>query len=143
MREGKERVVVRLRNGQRVRGFCDGFSPRGASIILDGEDDNAARLIDLRGVKAVFGVKRFEGDPLYSDDAKAPYATRYGRPTLIEFVDGELMRGYSQGLPIDGIGFFVFPCDPRSNNLWVFVVIDAVQRVRFGARSASMNVAAA
>ncbi len=143
MRDGKERVVVRLRDGRRVRGFCDSFAPRGASFIIDGEDENAARLIDLRDVKAVFGVKRFEGDPLYRDDAKAPYSARYGRPTLIEFVDGEVMRGYSQGLPLDGIGFFMFPCDPQSNNLWVYVVIDAVQRVRFGARSAAMNVAAA
>jgi hypothetical protein len=132
-----------MRDGRRVRGFCDAFAPRATVFVLDGEEDGEARLIDIRAVKAVFGVKRFEGDPLYRDDAKAPYSARYGRPTLVEFVDGEVMRGYAQGLPLDGVGFFMFPCDPQSNNLWVYIAIDAVLRVRFGARSASVAVAAA
>jgi hypothetical protein len=41
---------------------------------------------------------------------------------MVEFKDGEVLFGYTLTYTSQGIGFFVFPGDPESNNEKVFVI---------------------
>jgi hypothetical protein len=48
----------------------------------------------------------------------------------ITFCDGEVMVGTTLGYDRNRPGFFIFPADPQSNNVRVFVISSAVKKVR-------------
>lgn len=137
MSDRGEKIVVRFKDGRQVRGWCESFPPDGTTLLVESASAGLPQLVDLSDVKAVFGVKRFDGDILYLEDNLLPMGVPYGRETCVELSDGEKMRGYSQGVPVDGEGFFLFPCDPGSNNIWTFVLVSAVAKVKFGPRLAA------
>jgi hypothetical protein len=47
----------------------------------------------------------------------------------VEFKDEEVLFGTTTGFDLKRPGFFLFPVDPQSNNLKVFVVSAAVRSV--------------
>jgi hypothetical protein len=49
----------------------------------------------------------------------------------VTFHDGEVLVGSTISYRYEGTGFFVQPADPRSNNQRVFVILSAIQHVRF------------
>jgi hypothetical protein len=55
----------------------------------------------------------------------------HGRKLEVTFLDGEVIVGSTLNYRPEGLGFFLCPADPRSNNLRIFVVCGSVRRARF------------
>jgi len=125
------KVVARYVDGRLYKGYAD-FDPERPEFRLvpieDPDSDGVpVRVADL---KAVFFVRSFDGDPAYAE-SKDLYQTRPPgtRKVRVEFGDGEELVGHTRDDPTTGPGFFFTPLDPRSNNLRVFAVSDAVRRI--------------
>jgi hypothetical protein len=48
----------------------------------------------------------------------------------VTFADGEILVGSTMGYDPNRQGFFLFPVDPKSNNMRVYAVCSAVKQVR-------------
>ena len=77
-------------------------------------------------------VREFDGDAGYSEK-KEFTGPLTGRRIEITFADGEIILGSTLTYrpEREGHGFFIKPADPQSNNIRIFVVMDAVRHVRF------------
>ena len=56
---------------------------------------------------------------------------RHGRRIEILFKDGEKLVGTSEAYNPEKAGFFLFPADPKSNNVRIFIVNKNVHKVNF------------
>ncbi len=126
-------LVVRYADGTVLKGYSADFDPEKPSFhLVPTEYDQGDEGIEVRvkDLKAVFFVRRFEGDPDYNE-SKDLYAARPPgtRKVTVEFEDGEVLVGYTTGYDPSRPGFFFSPLDPRSNNLRVFAVFAAVTGV--------------
>lgn len=127
------KVVVAYLDKRRQRGFTYDFSPmRGSFDLLPPEDPLQGRgeRLDLKDLKALFFVKDFVGnrDAQESPDLNAP---AHGRKIEVTFSDGEKLLRRTEGFNPQKIGFFMFPADPKSNNLRIFVIIKNARHIRF------------
>jgi hypothetical protein len=122
------RVVARFQDGLSLRGTTIDFSPARRTFRLT--HDGATFEIDLTKLKALFFVRDFEGNPAYSEKKGFFARLNHGKKVMVEFKDGEVLFGYTLTYSTQGIGFFVFPGDPESNNEKVFVVHAATRTVR-------------
>jgi hypothetical protein len=122
------RAVARYADGRVLKGYAD-FDPEQASLRLIplGEPEAGAVEIAVRDLKALFFVRTFEGDPGH-DESKDLYQPRPPgtRKVRVVFRDGEELVGYTRRLDRYAAGLFFTPLDPRSNNLRVFAVLDAL-----------------
>ena len=132
-----EKVVIHLRDGTLKKGFLKVLD-EDAEIVEIEKLDGMLQGFHFDDIKAVFFVKDFEGKRNYRERKVFTY-----RPTedikriYIKFFDKEGLWGYIQGpLPwekgfyLDGKkrrGLFVYPADPDSNNLRIYVVLTAVE----------------
>jgi hypothetical protein len=129
------RVVVRAADGKVLKGTTQDFFPNRASFHLIPADGGPVQEIRTRQLKAVFFVKDFAGDPGRKDlpgFIAGPGETSQGKKIAVRFKDGELMCGYSLSYLPDREGFFLFPADPGSNNLRVYVVTVACAEIKAG-----------
>jgi len=55
--------------------------------------------------------------------------TSQGKKLMITFNDDEVLMGTTQGYHPDDTGFFLYPADPESNNIRVFIINTAVKSV--------------
>ncbi len=86
----------------------------------------------VQELKAVFFVRDFWGDPNYQEEKKFPEGVKpSGRVVEVTFKDGEQIIGSTLGYDPRRPGFFLFPGDLNWNNLKIFVVSQAVTRVRY------------
>jgi hypothetical protein len=126
------RVVVRYADGRILKGYAN-FDPAESRLQLVPHDDPDADGIEVavKDLKAVFFVRTFEGDPGY-DESKDLYQARPPdtRKVSVRFRDGEELVGHTRQLDRHRAGLFFTPLDPRSNNLRVFAVFDAMWGVR-------------
>jgi hypothetical protein len=126
------RVVVRFVDGRVLKGFAN-FDPAEPRLQLVPHDDPDAEGLEVavQDLKAVFFVRTFEGDPRY-DESKDLYQDRPldTRKVSVRFRDGEELVGHTRQLDRHRAGLFFTPLDPRSNNLRVFAVFDAVWGLR-------------
>jgi len=75
-----------------------------------------------KDIKAVFFVKDFMEDSKYDDGKFLPTTSQQPGSTLeVTFNDGEVLLGTALIYDLNRPGFFLFPLDPLSNNLKVFV----------------------
>jgi hypothetical protein len=79
-------------------------------------------------LKAVFFVRNLDGDPTRRDSQQFNQPAP-GRKIRVEFPDGEVIVGTTQGYQPNRPGFFVFPADASSNNERCFVITAATSRV--------------
>jgi hypothetical protein len=85
----------------------------------------------LKELKAVFFVKDFVGNPSYSERKEfAKDQILHGRKIEVSFKDGETLVGTTTGYDSQREGFFLFPVDPQSNNLRIYIISAAVKKVR-------------
>jgi hypothetical protein len=126
-------VVVRYADGRVLKGYAD-FDPGQPSLRLvprAAAEDAGSIDVPLDGLKAVFFVRSFDGDPGYAESSdlyqERPPGTRKVR---VRFRDGEELVGYTRQLDRHRAGLFFTPLDPRSNNLRVFAVFGALSEVR-------------
>jgi hypothetical protein len=136
MRPEPAKIVARYVDGRVVKGYSYDFSadhPRFRLYPVEPASPEVAIDIPLKDLKAVFFVRDFAGNAGYREQKQFPEEEGPpGRRIAIEFVDGEILVGYTLGYDRQRPGFFLVPADPRSNNLRVFVVSSAVREVREG-----------
>lgn len=130
------RVVARYLDGRTIKGTTADFLPTRSTfhVIPGGQSGTSIQVVDVRmaDLKAVFFVKDLTGDAAYNEGkAFASDARAAGRKVQVEFNDGEIIVGTTQGYQPDRPGFFVVPVDPKSNNDRCFVVMAAVKDVKF------------
>ena len=123
-------VVVHFPGGSVLKGITNNFFPNKDKFHLTDKDTGEVREVLLSGLKAVFFVKGFDGDPTYRERTDTE-RTGLGKKIQVDFNDGEVLVGYSQGFTPNRPGFFVFPADPDSNNDRVFVVTAATKAAHF------------
>jgi hypothetical protein len=127
------KVVARYINGKRVKGFSQDFFPNKDRFHISPADKPSGEAIEVlvRELKAVFFVRDFTGN--YQYDERKEYLKEEkpsGRKIEVTFKDGEVMVGTTLGYDQNRPGFFLFPADPKSNNIRVFAVSTAVKKVR-------------
>jgi hypothetical protein len=130
---GWSRIVIRYNSGQLHKGFTQNFMPTKGFVHVSPEPvvkpDNKVA-VPFTDLKAVFFVKDLEGNPGYTE-AKTLDPSARGRRVSVTFRDGEELVGTTVNYNSSAPGFFVQPADPESNNERVFVVAQAVGRLRF------------
>ena len=127
------KVVVRYTNGDVVKGFTLDFFPNKEHFHIFPLDhpSNSSIEVSIKDLKAVFVVRDFDGDPRYCEHKRFGQAEQpSGKKVEVLFNDGEVMVGTTLGYDRNRQGFFIFPADPKSNNIRVFVVCPAVRNVR-------------
>ena len=128
-------VVVRYQDGRVLKGFTNDFLPAKERFHLqpvDAPPGTRPTELTTAGLKAIFFVKDFTGNPDHQDskefDSSKPII---GRKIRVVFSDGELLVGTTQGYQPGRPGFFVVPADPASNIERCFVVTAATREVSF------------
>ncbi len=129
------KVVVAFLDGRRVKGFVYNFSAARDSFSVFPREDSpreAAVEVKMKDLKAVFFVKDFVGNPEYRDSSSpAQLELKRGRKIEVTFADGEKLPGTTEAYHPQKLGFFLFPADPGSNNIRVFVVNKNVRHCKF------------
>ncbi len=129
----RNRAVVAFLDGRRIKGYIFNFSALKDRFRIFPESDTkqtGGTDVEMRDLKAIFFAKDFAGDPKHQESHEiAPNVQ--GRKTEVIFRDGEKLVGTTDAYNPKKIGFFVFPSDPRSNNLRVFVVIKNTRELRW------------
>ena len=134
----RNNVVVHFKDGRILKGFTHDFLPNRPLFHLNverggGEPD--IRDIKVADLKAVFFTKDFEGNSEYTENnsfESRESTTYHGIKIMVEFNDGEIIRGMSLGYNKKKPGFFVIPVDTESNNIRIYVVTDATRKIAIG-----------
>lgn len=127
----ENRVVARFSDGLTLRGTTLDFSPMRRTFRIS--DAGASFEIDVTKLKALFFVRDFDGNPAYNEKKGFFQRQNHGKKCMVEFKDGEVLFGYTLSYTSQGLGFFVFPADPDSNNEKVFVVHSSTASVKLTA----------
>jgi hypothetical protein len=126
------RAVARFADGRVLKGYADFDPARPCFRLLPAESREAAPVeVAVRDLKALFFVRSYDGDPDRAE-VKDLYQPRPPgtRKVCVQFADGEELVGYTRQLDRHPQGLFFTPLDPRSNNLRVFAVFDAIDSIR-------------
>ena len=129
-----EKVVVRYSDGKLIKGFTHDFFLNKECFHLIPANNPSVEAIEvvIKDLKAVFLVRGFIGRSLYKERKKYIEGEKAsGKKVEVTFVDGEVLVGSTLGYNPKLQGFFVFPADPKSNNIRVYVVSSAVEKVRY------------
>jgi hypothetical protein len=128
------KVVARYINGRRVKGFSQDFFPNKDRLHVYPAAKPSGEAVEVlvKELKAIFFVQDFAGNSLYNERKKYIEGEKpSGRKVEVTFMDGEVLVGTTLGYDPSRPGFFLFPADPKSNNLRVFAVSTAVKKVRY------------
>lgn len=123
------KVVARIKDGTLKKGTTNDFFPNKKSFRLNLVNGETVTM-NIDELKAIFFVKDFDGNK----DHKVTYTDIVpggGRKVQIEFTDGEILIGYTQGYSPDRPGFFVIPADTKNNNERIFVITSSTKKVTF------------
>jgi len=126
------KVVVGFLNGDRIKGFVHEFSASDASFNLLPQDDplqGQGIKVEMKDLKAIFFVWEFTGIHENHDFMLAD-APKSRRTIEVTFTDGEKIVGRPDGYYAQRIGFFMFPANPKGNNIRIFVVTRNTRQVR-------------
>lgn len=132
-RHPRQRLVVRYRDGRCQYGMCFSLNQKEAGFHLDLSDTAGTSLgetqyVRFADLKAVFLVKSFDGR--YDKSVRYREWTPEGHELVVEFQDGEIIRGYSlHRYDPDDTRFHLIPSDPTTNNISVLVEKSAVKHV--------------
>ena len=116
----KVKVVVRFSCGRVIKGFTQDFFPAKRLFHLAPVDDPSGKPIEvfIEDLKAIFIVLDFAGHPLYRERKKYVAGENpSGQKLEVTFIDGEVLVGSTLGYDPERQGFFIFPADPKSNNI--------------------------
>ena len=133
-----QKVILRFVNGKMLKGFIRDLKLSQDILFIRDESSNQLK-VRLKELKAIFFVRRFEGDRTYQEkksfDDAPPNSTR----VFVKFKDGENMMGYlmgeipwERGFFLESMkekGFYVFPVDEGSNNIKTLVITSSVKDV--------------
>ncbi len=131
------RIVVHYKNGNIVKGITHDFVPEKPKFHLVHQDGKTEE-IDTELLKAVFFVKSYEGNKDYQEAkgfAKIDPIKFRGMKIKVTFLDNEVIYGATMGYNKNRKGFFIFPADPDSNNIRIYVVASAIKEVKLGSQA--------
>jgi hypothetical protein len=131
--EMNNRVVAHFTNGTVLKGQTWDFAPSRPTFHLTLTAGGRQIPVSLTDLKAVFFVKDFEGDSNYVHKWNLDCDVVPGKKLMVTFEDGEVLFGTTQGYHPEDTGFFLYPADPDSNNLRVFIInrsVTAVEEVQ-------------
>jgi hypothetical protein len=126
------KAVVAYLDGRRLKGYIFDFSAAKEHFRLFPQEEplqHQGSDVAFNELKAVFFVKDFIGNKDYQE-SKDLATAKHGRRIEVTFKDGEMVAGTTEGYNPQKNGFFVFPADPNSNNIRVFVVNKNVTQVK-------------
>ena len=134
----RNKVILHFLDGKLLKGYMQDFTITDDFVFI--EDDSAnAQKVRVKDLKAIFFVKKFEGDKAYRERKSFEGSKPSGRRMFLRFNDGESLTGCVEGdIPWEkGFfleekkmnGFFLIPSDSDSNNIKVFVVASSVKDV--------------
>ena len=129
------RIVVHSRDGKLLKGTTRDFFPNRPHFHVQPADGSAPVEVRCKTLKAAFFVREFDGNPKRQDTVgflTSPNETKQGMKIAVRFKDGELLCGYSLTYSADREGFFMFPSDPMSNNIRIYVLVAATAEVKAG-----------
>ncbi len=129
------RVVAHFNDGKLVKGTTQDFYPNRLLFHIAPAEGGAAMEVRCNLLKAVFFVRTFEGVPgraSIQGFLSAPPATSHGKKIAVRFKDGELLCGYTLSFQPGRDGFVLFPVDPESNNLRIYVVAGSAAEIKAG-----------
>jgi hypothetical protein len=124
----KIKVVARYNDGRLVKGFTEDFFPNKERFHVTpiNKPSGGAVEVSIKDLKAIFVVRDFIGNPLYKERKKYIQGEMpSGKKVEATFTDGEVLAGSTLGYDPKRQGFFIFPADPKSNNIRVYVVSSA------------------
>ena len=129
------KIVVRYCDGRTLKGTTQNFFPNKPVLHVNrhgGTGPGDVIEVSLEDLKAIFFVRDFTGNAKYVERKHlAPGDRPQGRLMEVTCKDGEAMVGTTTGYDPKRPGFFLFPIDPSSNNVRVFMVTSAVRTARF------------
>ena len=129
------KIVVRYKDGKILKGYTQNFFPNKPVFHVNRLGaTSAADLVEVKlgDLKAVFFVRDFAGNPKYDERKRLlPGEKPQGRMIEVTFRDGEVLTGTTTGYDPARPGFFLFPIDPKANNMKVYVVSGGVLKSRF------------
>jgi hypothetical protein len=126
------KVVVGFLTGARTKGYVSDFSSIEDTFDLLPQEDplqGTAIKVALKALKAVFFVWEFNGKPEYHDSQHST-VLREVRTIEVTFTDGEKIVGRPEAYNSRQIGFFMFPANPKGNNIRIFVVTRNTRQVK-------------
>lgn len=130
----QNKIVIHYNDGHLLKGITTDFFPNKESFHITpvgAASDNKPQEVHIAGMKAVFFVKAFDGNPGYGDKKEfEPGKPAVGRKIKVVFNDGELMVGTTNGYQPGRPGFFVNPADPKSNIDRCFVLTKSTREVQ-------------
>jgi hypothetical protein len=128
------KIVVRYLNGKILKGTTQNFFPNKPTfhvLPLDPQKSKELMEISLSDLKAVFFVRDFLGNKLYRERKRlAPGEKPQGRLIEVTCKDGEVIVGSTTGYDPKRSGFILFPVDPKGNNIKIYILSNAVSKVR-------------
>ncbi len=129
------KVVARFVDGRIVKGVTSDFVPAKERFhVSEAQAAPGARPVEIqtKDLKALFFVKDFAGNPQHGDrNSFDPARPTAGRRIRVEFADGEVLVGTTQGYQPGRPGFFVVPADPAANTERCYVVTASTKDIRF------------
>ncbi len=128
------KVVARYIDGKRVKGFSQDFFPNKDRLHVypAAKPSGDAVEVLLKELKAIFFVKDFAGNYMYNERKEYIQGEKpSGRKVEVTFKDGEVLVGSTLGYDPSRPGFFIFPADPKCNNIRIFAVSKKKKKVRF------------
>ncbi len=135
------KVVVHSLSGKILKGTTQDFFPNRHLFHVQPADGGPAVEVRCKSLKAAFFVKEFAGDPQRKDlrgFITGPAETAHGKKLAVRFKDGELLCGYSLSYSPERDGFFMFPADPGSNNIRIYVITGSTVEVKAGPAAEEM-----
>ncbi len=131
------KVVLKYQDGIIIKGWIDNFNPNRDFFYLHPLKDYSDKeklAIKLTRLKAIFFVKDFVGNSEYQkvrtfEDHNWNVPTQ--RKIILHFKDGEKLYGTSYSYNPTKIGFFVYPIDRGDNNIRIFAINSATEKVDF------------
>ena len=135
------KIVAHARDGKLIKGTTRDFFPNRPHFHIQPVEGGEPVEVRCKNLKAAFFVKDFAGDSSRQDPVgflASPAETKQGMKIAVRFKDGELLCGYSLTFSADREGFFMFPADPRSNNIRIYVMTAATAEVKAGAEAEAL-----
>jgi len=131
----EHKVVVHFRDGEIVKGRTYDFTPTKDSFhVTTLQDHKHIVAVSTPLIKAVFFVGTFRGNKNHENHEEFSMENfKFDDASLkvrVDFLDGEVMYGMTNGYSPNRKGFFVFPAEKRTNNARVFVIKDSTASVK-------------
>jgi DNA polymerase III sliding clamp (beta) subunit (PCNA family) len=121
------KVVLKFKDSKILKGVINNWLPSKESIFVHTLDGHSVN-VKFENLKAVFFVKDFDGDKGHKKQYQ-DFIPGEGRKLKAQFGDGEVITGFSLAYSATRKGFMMTPADKASNNIKIFIIQSAVEKV--------------